>query len=217
MASSPPRSASKMRTCTSKHSGAGMTPAQPARSASGSSSPPRPLNTVTAGPSASTVAAASSAEASPLSSTTFGCSRQSRRSISSPSPTPIYCGAFWMATGTGAASATSPKKCRRSVSARGRRGGGCRITQAAPRSAARRTKSICTAGVSPNTVIATGNRPATSSRHQAITWRRSSGESLATSVARPRAATPWAPPCTMASTWRCMAPRSSLPSDPKKA
>jgi hypothetical protein len=129
----------------------------------------------------------------------------------------MYCGAFCTATGTGEASMTRPKKRTSSASAIGRVGGGWRITQDAPRSAAARTNPAWISGVSPNTVIATGTRSPTSSTTHSITCQRSAAESLATSVASPSAATPWAPPATQASTCRRMASRSSRPARSKKA
>jgi hypothetical protein len=97
----------------------------------------------------------------------------------------MYCWAFWIATGKGDASATAPKKSTSSSSVTACPVcGGCRITQVAPCSAAARTKAICSAGVAPNTVIASGRRPARSSAAHTITCRRSSGASFLTSVPR---------------------------------
>ena len=85
-------------------------PTQPARSTSSSSMPPRPWNTAMR-PSVSSISArVSTAELSAFSRRTFGCCRLSRSSPRLESPTPIYCGAFWIATGSGEASATAPKK-----------------------------------------------------------------------------------------------------------
>ena len=123
----------------------------------------------------------------------------------------------WIATGSGAASATAPKKRAYSVSGRLGTGGGCRITQAAPRPAATRAISTWPAMVASAMVTASGTRPAMSSAAQSMTWRRSVVDSLPTSVARPRIAIPWAPPAMQVSTCRRMRSRSSRPSRSKKA
>ena len=171
-------------------------PTQPARITSGNSMPPRPWNTAMRPAVSSISARVSTAEPSALSRRTFGWRRLSRSSPALDRPTPMYCGAFWIATGSGEASATAPKKSTSSSSVLTGLAavwGGCRITQSAPCSAAARTKAICSAGVAPNTVIASGRRPLRSSATQAMTARRSSGVSLLTSVPRPSAAMPWAP------------------------
>ena len=82
----------------------------------------------------------------------------------------------------------------------------------------RRARSaICSAGVAPNTVIASGRRPPRSSAAHAITCRRSSGVSFLTSVPRPSAAMPWTPLATQCSTCARIAPRSSRPAASKNA
>ena len=197
-------------------------PMQPARITSVNSMPPRPWNTPMR-PSVSSInARVSTAEPSALSRRTLGCRRLSRSRPALERPTPMYCGAFWMATGTGEASATLPKKSTSWSSVIGSPAdlpccGGCRITQSAPRSAAARAKSICSGGVAPNTVIASGKRPRRSSAAHSITRRRSSGLSFLTSVPRPSAAMPCTPPATQCSICARIASRSSPPWRSKNA
>ena len=170
-------------------------------------------------PSVSSISArVSTAEPSALSSLTFGWCRLRRSSPALVRPTPMYCGAFWIATGKGDASATWPKKPARWSSLIGAPvRGGCRITQSAPAAAAASTNALCSCDVSPNTVIASGSRPFRSSATQSSTRRRSSAASLATSVPRPSAAMPCAPAATQCSTCVRMAPRSSPPCRSKNA
>ena len=136
---------------------------------------------------------------------------------SAESPMPMYSGAFWIAVGSRVSAITWPKKAISASSGRPSMRGGCRISQSAPARSASPAKATCSATLLPNTVIASGMRPARSAATQARICRRSSGVSFSTSVARPRAASPWAPAATQCSTWRRMAARSSAPSAPKKA
>ena len=85
-------------------------PMQPARMTSVNSIPPRPWNTPMR-PSVSSISArVSTAEPSALSRRTFGCRRLKASRPALDRPTPMYWGAFWIATGSGEASATVPKK-----------------------------------------------------------------------------------------------------------
>ena len=215
--SAPFRMSSKIAACSSKLSAPGIRPTQPARSDSVSSTPARPLKTRKA-PSVSSISRRSvSGGPSAFRSATLGWLRLRVLSAWFESPTPRNWGAFWIATGSVAPSATRPKKRTSSASPAPETGGGCSTSQRAPFSAAARAKASWPSTVGSEMVTASGSRPARASATQSRNWRRSDSESLPVSPARPKAATPWAPWRTTASTSRASAARSSRPSAPKKA
>ena len=201
-----------MRAVTSQLSAPGITPTQPARSESVICTPAWPLKMSKASSVRSTVRAMPSAVASSFRSETLGWLALRLLRPAAEKSVPRYSGATWMATGTGAASATAPKKRRYSISGKPRTGGGCRMTQAAPASAAARTKAIWPSTLASATVTASGRRPSRSSATHSSRVRRSTVESLFTSVARPNTPTPCTPWATTRSVCRRIAARSRSPS-----